>query len=66
MEPLAYRPLHNEYLTVGKILRWYANDFYKIGIEQFVKDCVYESNGAMSPNQASKIYWLLMEEAGLL
>ena len=62
--PSGYRPLHNEYLAVGHILR-YEKSVYDMTITEFVNCCMFYSHGAMSPNRASKIYWLLMEEAGL-
>lgn len=59
------RPMQAEYITVGHVLRWYANDFYDISEEQFVKDCMVKSNGSMNPNRVKAIYHQLREEAGL-
>jgi hypothetical protein len=64
MEPKAYRPLHHEYLTVGYILR-YGKNFIDMTEQEFVNSCMFYSHGAMNPNQASKIYKSLMQEAGL-
>jgi hypothetical protein len=63
-EPLAYRPLYNEYLTVGYILR-YEKNFIDMTEEYFVNCCMFHSHGAMSPYRASEIYKLLMKDAGL-
>lgn len=64
-EPLAYRPLYLEYITVGKVLRYWAQDFYKITENQFVDHCMKESGGAMSAFNARIIYNQLMKEARL-
>lgn len=65
MEPNAHRPLYMEYVTVGKVLRYWAQDFYKITENQFIDHCMKESGGTMSAFNARIIYKQLMEEAGL-
>lgn len=62
--PNSVRPLYIEYMTVGHILR-YEKSVYDMTEREFINCCMFYSHGSMSPNQASKIYWLLMEEAGL-
>jgi hypothetical protein len=54
-----------EYVTVGKVLRYWAQDFYKITENQFIDHCMKESGGTMSAFNARIIYKQLMEEAGL-
>jgi len=61
MEPLAYRPLHNEYLTVGYILR-YEKSVYDMTEQEFINCCMFYSHGAMNPNRALDIYKSLMHE----
>lgn len=61
----AYRPMQIEYMTVGKILRYLAYDFYKTTQKQFVIMCMEESNGSMNPDRCKAIYTQLMDEAGL-
>lgn len=63
-EPLAYRPLYLEYITVGHILR-HERSVYDMTEEQFVNCCMFYSHGAMSPFNARIIYNQLMKEAGL-
>lgn len=59
------RPLQIEYMTVGKVIRYWGNDFYKITEQQFVDQCMKESGGGMHPLKLIGIYHQLMSEAGL-
>lgn len=59
------RPMQMEYITVGKVLRWWAQDFYRITEEQFVSHCMKESGGSMNPGRLKAIYSQLRQEAGI-
>lgn len=59
------RPLQMEYMTVGKVVRWWGKDFYRITEQAFVDHCMKESNGSMNPVRLRTIYNQLMSEAGL-
>lgn len=59
------RPMQMEYLTVGKVLRWLAYDFYRITEKEFVDHCMNESHGSMNPDRLKAIYRQLREEAGI-
>jgi hypothetical protein len=54
-----------EYITIGKVLRWWGQDFYKITEDEFVNHCMKESGGGMHPLKLRGIYHQLMQEAGL-
>ena len=62
--PSGYRPLYNEYLAVGHILR-YEKTVYDMTEREFVNCCVFYSHGVMHPDRALDIYRQLMEEARL-
>lgn len=51
-------------MTIGYILR-YEKSVYDMTPMEFQTACMVHSNGFMNPNRALKVYWLLMEEAGL-
>lgn len=63
MEPLAYRPLYNQYRTIGTIIT--HNDIYKMTEQEWQTRCMIYSNGTMNPIQALDIFRQLMYEAGL-
>jgi hypothetical protein len=62
--PLTARPLYNEYLTIGYILR-YEKIYYDMTRDEFVNCCMFHSHGSMSPYRAAEIYEQLMKDAGL-
>lgn len=59
------RPMQMEYITVGKVLRYWAQDFYRISEKLFVDHCMKESGGSMNPHRVRAIYKQLMDEAGI-
>ena len=59
------RPMQMEYITVGTVLKWWAQDFYRITEKEFVDHCMKESNGSMNPDRVRAIYRQLREEAGI-
>lgn len=59
------RPLQIEYITIGKVVRWWGPDLYRMTEDQFVNHCMKESNGSMNPVRLRTIYNQLMQEAGL-
>lgn len=62
--PSGYRPLYNEYLAVGHILR-HEKSVYDMTEREFVNCCMFYSHGVMHPDRALDIYKQLMEEARL-
>jgi hypothetical protein len=63
MEPKAYRPLYNQYRTIGTIIE--QNDIYKMTEQEWQTQCMIHSNGNMHPIQALDIFRQLKREAGL-
>jgi hypothetical protein len=63
MEPKAYRPLYNQYRTIGTIIT--HNDIYKMTEQEWQTQCMIHSNGNMHPIQALDIFCQLKREAGL-
>lgn len=64
--PKATTPLFAEYKAMCDLLLTVRHiDIYQMTIEEFVKLLMYKSHGFMSPERARRIYFDLMEEAGL-
>ena len=64
-EPRLVRPLQQEYIVVGTVLKWWAQDFYRITEKEFVDYCMKQSNGSMNPVRLRTIFNQLMNEAGV-
>lgn len=64
MQPFAFRPLRQEYLTIAKILQ--DDSYLDMSEENFVKVVLRESNGALSPKRIRMIYQELMKDAGII
>lgn len=64
--PRGYRPLWQEYITVGEILSEYSiDDFYQLSEQSFLHEVMQRSNGSLNPVRVKTIYNQLMNEAGL-
>jgi hypothetical protein len=62
--PRAVRPLYNEYLTIGHILR-HESSYLNMTRSDFISMCMFYSNGYMNPARAAQIYTDLMNDCGL-
>lgn len=59
------RPMQMEYMTIGMILTTYGNNIYKMSEDQFLHECMTQSNGSMNPQRVKAIYQQLRQEAGI-
>lgn len=62
--PRLVKPLYNEYITVGYVLKneRFVYDFTE---DEFIKACMIHANGSLNPSRLKEVYKMLMEEAGL-
>lgn len=59
------RPMQMEYMTIGMILTTYGNNIYSMSEDQFLHECMTQSNGSMNPHRVKAIYQQLRQEAGI-